>query len=235
MLQGIQALLDLSRVDVTITELEEELAGLPAAREALAAERARTAEAVEAAKTALGEAEQEQRRYEAAAADREAQVAKLEGQQHQVKTNEAYTALLHEIDAARAGISDAETNILEAMERIEAAREGLERARVGAQSVDQRVAGQERVLAEREQAIAQTLGNLRRERDGLSDGVDAVLLQRYARIASRRRPAVAVVQRETCMGCRVGLPPQQVIDLHKGETLITCGNCLRILVLEDRS
>jgi len=235
MLQGIQALLDLSRVDVTIAELEEELAGLPAAREALAAERARGAEAVEAAEAALVEAEQEQRRHEATVADREAQVAKLEGQQHQVKTNEAYTALLHEIDMARAGISDAETHILEAMDRIEAARGDLERAKLAAQSVDQRVAEQERVLTEREQAIDQSLGNLRRERDGLSDGVDATLLQRYARIAARRRPAVAVVKQETCMGCRVDLPPQQVLDLHKGEKLMTCGNCLRILVLEDRS
>ena len=67
-------------------------------------------------------AEQEQRRHEAAVADREALVKKLEGQQFQVKSNDAYKALLHEIDQARAGISEAETRILEAMEGIEAMR-----------------------------------------------------------------------------------------------------------------
>jgi len=118
MLQGIQALLELSRVDVQIAELEDEQRGLPAARAALVQEREKGLAAVEAAQAAVVAAEQEQRRHEAAVADREALVKKLEGQQHQIKTNEAYKVLLHEIDQARAAISDAETKILEAMEQI---------------------------------------------------------------------------------------------------------------------
>ena len=132
MLQGIQALLELSKVDVQIAELEDEKSALPAARAALYQEREKVQAAVEAAQVALIAAEQEQRRHEAAVADREAIVKKLEGQQHQIKTNEAYTVLLHEIDAARAAISDAETKILEAMEGIESARAALDRARAAA-------------------------------------------------------------------------------------------------------
>ena len=234
-MQGIQALLELSRVDVQIAELEEEKGGLPAVRAALVAERERGLAAVEAAQTALVAAEQEQRRHEAAVADREALVSKLEGQQHQVKTNEAYKVLLHEIDQARAAISDAETHILEAMEGIETARVALERARGGVKGIDERTAQQERAIAEREKSLDQTLGNLRRDREELVGGVDAAQLARYGRIASRRRPAVAMAVKGSCTGCHVTIPPQTSLELRRGEGLHTCGNCQRILVLAESS
>src|SRR5262249_22735340 len=186
MLQGIQALLELSKVDVQIAELEDEQRGLPAARAALDQEREKGAAAIEAAQAAVLAGEQEQRRHEAAVADREALVKKLEGQQHQVKTNDAYKGLLHEIDQARAGISDAETKILEAMEQIESARTALARARAAAKAVDERAAQQERLFTDREASVDQTLGNLRRDRATLVAGVEAPLLQRYDRIATRR-------------------------------------------------
>ena len=233
MLQGIQALVGLSRIDARIAELEEERRGLPAARDALAKERERGASAVAAAEVALREAEQEQRRHEAVLADKEQLAVRLEGQQFQVKTNDAYTALLHEIDAARGAISEAETRILEAMEAIENARASLERARAGAKGAEERIAAEERALADREKSLEQSLGNLQREREAAAQGLDAALLARYAKIATRRRPAVAVARNETCMGCRVSLPPQLLLEMRKGETLIVCGNCQRILVLED--
>jgi predicted nucleic acid-binding Zn-ribbon protein len=234
-MQGIQALLELSRVDVQIAELEDEKRGLPAARAALVAEREKAQTAVEAAQAALVAAEHEQRRHEAAVADREALVVKLEGQQHQIKTNEAYKVLLHEIEQARAAISDAETHILEAMEGIERARGALERARGGVKGIDERTAQQERVIAEREKSLDQTLGNLRRDREALVGGVDAALLARYDRIITRRRPAVALAMKGSCMGCHVTIPPQTLLELRRGERLNTCGNCQRILVLAEHS
>jgi len=234
-MQGLQALLDLSRVDVQIAELEGEKGGLPTARATLIAERAKGLGAVEAAQAAYVAAEQEQRRHEAAVADREALVKKLEGQQHQVKTNEAYKVLLHEIDQARAAISDAETMILEAMEGIEACRAEVERARAAAKATEERSAQQERVFAEREKALDEKLGNLRRDREAIVVGVDPVQLARYDRIATRRRPAVALVVKGSCMGCHVTIPPQTILELRRGEGLHTCGNCQRILVLAEHS
>lgn len=233
MLKGLQGLVDLSKVDVQLAALEEERAALPARRAALDEARSASQAAEEAAGAAVEAAEQEQRRHEAVAQDKEVLLHKLEGQQHQVKTNEAYTALLHEMDEARAAISESETRILEAMEAIEQARAEADRAASGARGAQERAAEEESALDAREKALEEQIAALRRERDGIADGVDATLLSRYARIAGRRRPAVAVVERETCMGCRVGIPPQAVLELRRAESLITCGHCQRILVLEE--
>jgi predicted nucleic acid-binding Zn-ribbon protein len=52
----------------------------------------------------------------------------------------------------------------------------------------------------------------------------------YEKIAKRRRPALALVSEEMCEGCRVGIPAQNYIEILKGERIITCGNCQRILL-----
>ena len=232
MLAGIDILVEISEIDVQIASCDEEKAGLPDARTALAVERQQAADAIAAAEASVQESEQEQRRQEAALADQEALVAKLEGQQHVVKTNEAYTALLQEIEQAKGAASEAETQILEVMETIEIARAGVAAAREEAERVEKRVSGEETVLDDREKSLGQTLANLHRDRNARAEQIDAKLLAHYDKVAMRRKPAIAAARKETCMGCRVGLPPQNLLELHKGEKLITCGNCQRILVLE---
>ena len=126
MVEALQGLVDLSLVDTDLHAVEEERSGVPGKLEACASQRAESEARVATLRDALSEAEQGQRRAESDLQDQEALLQKLEGQQSQVKTNEAYTALLHEMDQAREAISEAETRILEAMERIEAAASDLE-------------------------------------------------------------------------------------------------------------
>jgi len=232
---AIPALLELVRLDLQIADREGEMARLPGEREALAAERAQGEEGVAAAEAALQEAEQEQRRFEAEVSDGETLVARLEGQTHQVKTNEAYTALLGEIDAAKAKVSGAETAVLEAMEAIETAREALARARKAAAETGKRCDERARDCDDREKSADQSLANLQRQRESVVGDVDPALVARYEKIAARHSPAVAVVKRNSCGGCKVAIPVQRLIEMQKSEELITCGNCHRILVAEEAS
>jgi predicted nucleic acid-binding Zn-ribbon protein len=41
-----------------------------------------------------------------------------------------------------------------------------------------------------------------------------------------------VVSRELCLGCRVGIPPQQYLYVLSGERVVTCGSCRRILIAQ---
>jgi len=110
-LEGLNELVGLSRLDSKIAALEEELGALPARRAAAAEQQAAGEARLAVARERVSEAEQDQRRCEGQAQDKEALLAKLESQQHQVKTNVAYTALLSEIDQAREAISEAETGL----------------------------------------------------------------------------------------------------------------------------
>jgi predicted nucleic acid-binding Zn-ribbon protein len=230
----LNELVGLSQLDSKIAALEEELAALPARRAAAAEERAAGEARLAAARERVSEAEQAQRRCEGEAQDKEALLAKLESQQHQVKTNEAYTALLREIDQAREAISEAETGVLEAMDAIEAARADLSALEEQFRAVGERLATEEEARSRHEQAVQGELEQLRTRRDEQAGSLDRALMVRYEKVASRRRPAVAVITAEICLGCRVGIPPQAFIEILKGESLVTCNHCHRILIHRDQ-
>ena len=63
--------------------------------------------------------------------------------------------------------------------------------------------------------------------------VDSQILVRYEKLAARNSPAVVVVSGESCTGCRVGISPQSYIEILRGETLVSCGQCRRILIHSD--
>jgi predicted nucleic acid-binding Zn-ribbon protein len=234
MLDGFQGLVDLSRLDGDLAVREGEKAKLPSRRESCAERRAAGEARLEAARTTLVESEQLQRKSETEMQDHEALLTKLEGQQHQVKTNEAYTALLAEMDAARAAISDAETGILEAMEQIEQAQEQLAAAQREVDDMVSAIGGEETRIDAREQELDGEIADLRKRREDVTRSLDPVLLRKYERVAGRRSPPVAVVTGEICQGCRVGIPPQAFIEIQRGEDIVSCGNCQRLLIHEDR-
>ena len=150
-----------------------------------------------------------------------------------MKSNEAYTALLSEMEQAKNAISDAETRVLEAMEQIEQSRAALSALEGQVRGATERIDAQERELEKRAGSLESEIAALAARRAERCAGVDAALLGRYEKILSRRAPAVALVSKETCLGCRVGIPPQAAIELLKGEEIVTCGTCQRILIREE--
>ena len=232
MLDGLQQLMDLQALDDQRAELSGRLDRIPERRAALDEALAAAEAEVMSAGESLQAAEADQRRAETELQDQEALVQRLEGQQSQVKTNEAYTALLHEIDAAREAISGAETLILEAMETIEAARARRGEAEAGRDKENQRVDGESKALDEQQAKLEAQRADLDGQREALCASIEGSLLEQYDRIARKHGSAVARVRQETCQGCRVNIPPQLHIELLRGESLITCQRCKRILIPE---
>jgi predicted nucleic acid-binding Zn-ribbon protein len=64
----------------------------------------------------------------------------------------------------------------------------------------------------------------------LREGLPAALLKRYEFINQRRNGgAIAEVRQGVCTGCHMNILPQQFIDLQKGEEILQCPHCQRIL------
>jgi len=233
LVDDLRRLIELQKLDDELATLEEEQRALPARREALAAERAAAEARLAASRDAVRAADAAQRQAEHDLQDREAAVAKLEGQQHQVKTNEAYTALLREIEHARDAISSCETRILEAMEEAQACAEASEAAETDAKAAGERSVVEDRALATREGELAGRIAELRGQRAQAKGQVERSLAELYERIAARKRPAIVQVTRGICTGCRVDLPPQTFVNLQSRKRVVTCERCQRILVLAE--
>lgn len=230
----LQQLLELSRIDMQLAALDEQRNALPGRRAAAVAQRAASESRLEAAREEVTKAEQAQRRSEGAAADQEVLLRKLQGQQFQVKSNEAYTALLSEMERAQAAISAAETLVLEAMETIEQSRARLQEIEADVRNVRAHSDSEEQACDALEKELSEQIAKVRESRDAAAARLEPRLLARYEKIAPRRRPAVTIVVAQTCNGCRVGIPPQVVIEIQRAAEPISCPNCNRILVLEEQ-
>jgi predicted nucleic acid-binding Zn-ribbon protein len=221
-------------VDDELVALQTDYDGLPAHRERIEAERSACDAQLEAAKQALQAAQAGMRKAEGFLQDKEALLQRLENQQFQVKSNDAYTALLREMDQARESISEHETRILEHMDAIERSRGQLAELEKHAAETHSRLEAERRAIDARDAECTSEIARLQTLRGEVRPGVERDLLAHYERVAKRRRPSVILVREERCGGCRVGIPPQSFIDILRAEVIVTCGNCSRILVHADQ-
>jgi len=77
------------------------------------------------------------------------------------------------------------------------------------------------------------LAILDKEKSKASEAVPAPILTRYNFIRSRiPNPVIVPVSESVCQGCHIVIPPQSYIDLQKGEQILSCPNCLRIIFWE---
>ena len=235
MFEAFQRLAELQACDDELWARELEHTGLPARRTGLLAERAALEAASAGAREALQQAEAAQRRVESELQDQEALRKRLESQQFQVKTNDAYTALLHEIERAQRTISECETRLLEGMDAIESARAACASAEGAGRESATRLDAEAQALDTREQQLDAELVRLRAARLRVIAESDPKLIEQYEKISTRRRPAAVRIRGTLCLGCRVDIPPQQCIEIQRAERVITCGNCQRILLGIDRA
>jgi predicted nucleic acid-binding Zn-ribbon protein len=232
-MEAFQALAEVHRLDCRRASIETELRSFPDLRARAGRLHEEAKASVEAAHARLLEAELEQRRLEAELRDQEELCKRLSAQTVQVKSNEAYHALLHEIDAGQAACSDLETRILEALEAIDRGRAAVAEAEARAAERASRAAEQEKELAEREAVLSQELEELGNARAERAARVEPGLLARYQRVADRRLPALASLSDGTCSECHRVVPRQRAMEIRRGELCFSCESCQRLLLPEQ--
>ena len=211
--------------------LRAALARFPAERVGLerrvSAERAR----LEALKTRLGEIQLKRRQLEKDIEAATSEERKYQSQLFSVKKNEEYTALLHEIAAVKAKRSDVETEVLMLLEDEE--RAARERP-----LIEQAMAAAERESAERKAAIDEQeardrgrLEALEAERATHVAALPPSTRMRYERIhGSLDGRAVVPIAKGACGGCFRAQPPQVLQEAKRGDRLLTCDGCGRLLI-----
>ena len=147
------------------------------------------------------------------------------------KKPDEYTAAIREADAARKQISALETQILEQMEIYDQAEKELnerapEVAKLGTDMQDRFKGFDEQTRVQQQQLEA-----ARAERERLLNELPKAMSALYKRISSRIRDGVAMAEARNgaCTACYMALRPQVMADVRRGNEIITCDNCNRIL------
>src|SRR5215471_16451058 len=113
MLPDIENLMAVQQADREIHRLKEEVATLPKKVAAIEQKLAGTKAVLDNARNAVKADEASRRKYETAIQDLQQKISKYRDQSLEVKTNDQYRALLHEIQFAEQEIRANEDKILE--------------------------------------------------------------------------------------------------------------------------
>jgi predicted nucleic acid-binding Zn-ribbon protein len=227
----LEQLIALQNTDINIRRLQADIEAIPQRRAEIEKEFDQRAFEIRALETKRDEATSARARLEAEIEETRAHLARADRNLMSAQNEHEYTAAIREADAARKHISQLETQILEKMETIEQA-EALLKEREP-EIVKLRADMEERVRAFEEQTRTQTqaLAAQRSERERLLGTLPKQMSALYNRISARIRDGIAVAEARngSCTACFMALRPQVMAEVRRGDEVISCDNCSRIL------
>jgi predicted nucleic acid-binding Zn-ribbon protein len=224
----IEYLISLQGADREIQRLRLEIAELPKKVAAIEAQLAGTKAALEKARSSVKADEVARRKYETAITDLRQKISKYRDQSLEVKTNEQYKALLHEIQFAEKEIVANEDKILELMVNAEVREKEVKAAEVELKVEAAEIEKEKKIEHDRTAEDEKALAEWSAKREAARGAVDADLLRHYDRVLKFRGSGLAEVRDQKCTGCSVVLRPQ-IYNEVRGGKMIYCDSCQRIL------
>jgi len=229
MLADLENLIQLQQADREIQRLEDEVAALPRRVAAIEEKLADTRAAVEKARATIKADEANRRKLESQIQDHQQKISKYRDQSLDVKTNEQYKALMHEISFAEQDIRKLEDQVLEGMLNVELNEKRLKsaEAELKAEAAEiEKEKEEARRVTTRDQ---QELGTLKARRDTLRSGIGADTPRHYDRVFKLRKYALAEARDHKCVACQVMLRPQMYNEVRTNQQILICDSCQRIL------
>lgn len=226
-------LIALQEVEIEIFKAEDGLRELPK-------EVSEIESIITARKRSLDSAEEEIRSYEERKAPLEVELKEnqalldaADARIKRIKTNKEYLAMQREIDLAKKRKADLEEQVLTIMEKIEKKTSERERIRTSFETdkviLVEKMGKLNTLMKELDTVLAEYKG----KDDRLRKIVDKSLLSKYDRIKQSKK-GLAVVEcfEGVCRGCHMHIQPQLFNELIRGDRLINCPACQRILYVK---
>ena len=230
MTADIEQVTRLQSLDLKIADLQREIAALPKYISQIEKALESHLRRLDADRAALVGNQKERKRLEDDIKVHEQKVSKLKDQMLLAKNNEQYKAFQHEIDFGANAVRKCEDGILDLMTESEPLEVNVKKAEAALKEekrqVDvEKVRAQERTAADQKQ-----LDELQAERKQVAAKVSPQTYSAYERVKKKWRGlALAEAQDGRCGACQISLRPQFYQELRRGDALMFCESCGRIL------
>ena len=227
----LQKLIALQNLDTSIRKLEKDLAAIPERRAEIEGEFDRRAFEIRALESRRDDAKHNRARLETEVVDQKGRAERAERNLMSSKKQDEYTAAIREADAARKQISQLETQILEQMETLEQAEAALQERADEIATLNSDREARLKAFDEETKSQSELLTKQLAEREQVFANLPQSMSGMYSRIRGRIRDGVAVAEarNRSCTACFMSLRPQVMSEIRRGEDVITCDNCGRIL------
>jgi len=217
-------------IDMQIIRLEKELTDIPTRKKAVEEANLHKQETLKAAKTTLTSKQSATKQIELDVEAEQQKIRKFREQQLQLKSNKEFKAMEEEIRQVEKKISQLEEKQILSFEETDKVSVTVASAKQLIDKADQEMRAELATLEVRRAEIDGNLQKLIAERAEKVVGVDPRWLNRYeAIIKNKKDRALVRVDHKICGGCHMALPPHVIHDARRGDLLISCSFCGRLL------
>ena len=230
----IEQLVALQEIDLVIDkidgEIKQEQDGLDGRISSLVEREGRISEQ----ETLIEELEKERRTLEDEMADKIAHVKERQSKMMQVQTSREQTALLKEIEDAKKNVKENEEKIVSIMEQVEIlTTETSEEKNILKTEIS--------LVNEEKKKVKKVIDELskgkktkKNKRDKQAGAVNGTMIQKYEILRERRNGlAIVNVLDGVCQGCFMNLPPQKYNMLLRGDQVLECPSCQRLIYHQE--
>lgn len=227
----LSQLIALQNADTNIRRLQAEIESIPQRRAEIEREFDQRAFEIRELEQRRDAAFHERARLEKEIFEQKQRAERADRNLMAAKKPDEYTAAIREADAARKQISALETNVLEQMEAFETGENQLKERAPEVEKLRGEMEASFKAFDDQVQHQQRELEQARSDRERLLKELPKSMSTLYNRISARIRDGVAVAEARNgaCTACYMALRPQIMADVRRGEEVITCDNCNRIL------
>jgi len=230
MLPDLKLVIRLQEVDNRLADLAREISTLPIHIAEIEKKLVSHERKLEADRAALAGNQKERKKCDVDIQTQEQKIYKLKDQTLQAKTNEQYRALQNEIEFCQKEIRKCEDRILELMTESEPLDRNVKAAEAALKTEKAQVESEKQQARERTAVDQKASDDLKKERDEIVKQITPSVYQRYMRVAKMRRGiGVAEAIDGRCSACNMAMRLQFFQDLKKGDQVMACESCNRIL------
>lgn len=230
MLQDLALALRLQALDRKISALEHEISTLPKHIAEIEKKLEAHTRKLEASKASQASNLRDRKKLEGDIQIQEQKISKLKGQTLEAKTNEQYRAFQNEIAYCEGEIRKAEDKILDLMEQAEPLDKSIQTAQTELKTEQQHVDAEKKRAVDRTAADKRELVERQNERKATVAEINPKVYADYERIRRKTKgTAIADATEGRCDACQIMLRPQFFQDLRRGDQIMFCESCGRIL------
>jgi predicted nucleic acid-binding Zn-ribbon protein len=227
----LEKLIDLQKTDTNLRRLKKQLDTADQRRAELEQEFETQASSIREVQNRRDTLNAERTSLENQIADNKTYLERADRNLKHAQNQKEYETAMREMDALQKQIAAFETQIVEKMTAVEEVEKELESRAEEISSVDSK---RDEALKAFEAQLATDRSEFETEtkkREAVFSTLPAQLASVYNRLAQRSRDGIAVseVVNGSCSACFMALRPQMQVEVRKGEQIITCESCSRIL------
>jgi predicted nucleic acid-binding Zn-ribbon protein len=230
MQQDLALALRLQAIDRKIATLETEVAALPKHIAEIEKKLGVHTRRLEADRAALAANQRDRKKFDGDIQLNQQKISKLHDQMLGAKNNEQYKAFQHEIAYAEGEIRKCEDRIIELMEKDEPLDKAVKAADSALKTEQKQVEGEKVRVRDRSVANLKELAVQQAERKTIADQMTPDFHKEYERLRKKSKGTpIADATEGRCDACQMSLRPQFFQDLRRGDKIMFCESCGRIL------